>query len=239
MLQHSGRRRCGGFGFTLVVLTTSLGLWAIGPAASQAPGSSAATGPERSRLLGLQREAVSLLQQANAANDWRKSLLDASRQLEALGAEPGPGATSTSLIAVSAARRAASRRGRARDDRENNAAGTHGPPPRPLPPTAREGAAAARRRGRAGLDLPGKLSARRRRRSPAYGGHASAMGPAPAPPPSPDDGSPSPVTFEEPARLATKTYCGGADKRPHPRIGVRRASRWSTTTATAASTSIW
>ncbi len=38
------------------------------------------------------------------------------------------------------------------------------------------------------------------------------MGPAPASPPSPDDGSPSPVTFEEPTRLATKTYCGGAQK---------------------------
>ncbi len=38
------------------------------------------------------------------------------------------------------------------------------------------------------------------------------MGPAPAPASSPDDASPSPVTFEEASRLATKTYCGGPTK---------------------------
>ena len=49
-------------------------------------------------------------------------------------------------------------------------------------------------------------------KEPSYGGHASAMGPAPAPVSSPDDASPSPVTFEEASRLATKTYCGGPTK---------------------------
>ena len=46
----------------------------------------------------------------------------------------------------------------------------------------------------------------------AYGGHASAMGPAPANVPSPDDGAPVTVAFEEGAQLPARTYCGGPTK---------------------------
>src|SRR5205823_1654780 len=46
----------------------------------------------------------------------------------------------------------------------------------------------------------------------AYGGHASAMGPAPANVPSPEDGAPVRVTFEEGARLPARMYCGGPTK---------------------------
>jgi enediyne biosynthesis protein E4 len=45
---------------------------------------------------------------------------------------------------------------------------------------------------------------------PAYGGHASAMGPPPAAPPV--AGGPSPVQFEEVPGLTEKTYCGGRTK---------------------------
>src|SRR5262249_30453130 len=47
---------------------------------------------------------------------------------------------------------------------------------------------------------------------PAYGGHASAMGPPPTAAPTAPAG-PSPVQFEEvPGVLTTKTYCGGPTK---------------------------
>jgi enediyne biosynthesis protein E4 len=45
---------------------------------------------------------------------------------------------------------------------------------------------------------------------PAYGGHASAMGPPPEAPPS--TGGPSPVQFEEGPALSEKTFCGGRTK---------------------------
>ena len=45
---------------------------------------------------------------------------------------------------------------------------------------------------------------------PAYGGHSSAMGPPPRVAPKPAESSP--VTFEEPTRLAFKTYSGGPTK---------------------------
>jgi len=45
---------------------------------------------------------------------------------------------------------------------------------------------------------------------PAYGGHASAMGPPPAIPPI--SGGPSPVQFEEVTALSEKTFCGGRTK---------------------------
>ncbi len=47
---------------------------------------------------------------------------------------------------------------------------------------------------------------------PAYGGHASAMGPPPMPMPHSEDGRPSPIEFEERPGLAVKTYCGGPSK---------------------------
>ena len=62
-----------------------------------------------------------------------------------------------------------------------------------------------------GLTFQGSYS-QTKPKDPAYGGHASAMGPAPANIPSPEDGAPVPVTFEVGARLPTKMYCGGPTK---------------------------
>ncbi|HMF59187.1 MAG TPA: hypothetical protein VK595_02375, partial [Vicinamibacterales bacterium] len=61
---------------------------------TQAPGAGPAQLPNRATLLQLQREAVSLLNQAAraeaSAEDVRRALLDASQRIEALGAEPEP-----------------------------------------------------------------------------------------------------------------------------------------------------
>jgi hypothetical protein len=62
-----------------------------------------------------------------------------------------------------------------------------------------------------GLTLQGSYS-QSKVKEPAYGGHASAMGPAPAAPPPASGTLPSPVTFEQAARLPTRTYCGGPTK---------------------------
>ena len=62
-----------------------------------------------------------------------------------------------------------------------------------------------------GLTFEGSYS-QSKPKEPVYGGHASAMGPAPAPTLSADDGAPVPVVFEEGARLAARSYCGGPTK---------------------------
>jgi hypothetical protein len=65
-----------------------------------------------------------------------------------------------------------------------------------------------------GLSLQGSYS-QSKAKEPAYGGHASAMGPAPAQVSSAQDAAafaPSPVQFEEASHLPTRTYCGGPTK---------------------------
>jgi hypothetical protein len=62
-----------------------------------------------------------------------------------------------------------------------------------------------------GLTFQGSYS-QTRPREPAYGGHASAMGPAPANIPLPEDSAPVPVSFEVGAQLPSKMYCGGPTK---------------------------
>src|SRR5439155_25611025 len=62
-----------------------------------------------------------------------------------------------------------------------------------------------------GLTFQGSYT-RPKSEDPAYGGHASAMGPAPANVPSPDDGAPVPVTFDVGARLPWQMHCGGPAK---------------------------
>ena len=62
-----------------------------------------------------------------------------------------------------------------------------------------------------GLTFQGSY-AQTKPKDPAYGGHASAMGPAPPNIPSPEDGASVPVTFEVGAALPTKMYCGGPTK---------------------------
>jgi hypothetical protein len=73
---------------------------------------------------------------------------------------------------------------------------------------------AARLKGEAplGLSFQGSYT-QTKVAEPAYGGHASAMGPPPVAAPSTDGAAgPSPVTFEEVAGLTAKTYCGGPSK---------------------------
>ena len=72
-----------------------------------------------------------------------------------------------------------------------------------------------------GLTFQGSYS-QTKPKEPAYGGHASAMGPAPANIPSPEDGAPVPVTFEVGARLPDEDVLRRTDQGPHPRIGLRR-----------------
>jgi hypothetical protein len=224
MVQLTRRRRCGRFGFCLVAFVTSLGLCAIGPAATQSQVRSPAAIPDRTRLLGLQREAVSLLKQAARADapndDARRAVLEAGHRLEALGAEPDPepdrGAASDAATKplIDPSLRADLRRAAAElaafAKTQSNAPSSRldaGPFLALLEKVRNqlEGEVAL------GLSFQGSYS-QTKPKEPAYGGHASAMGPAPAPMPSPDDASPSPVTFDEAPRLATKTYCGGATK---------------------------
>src|SRR5206468_2814433 len=58
-----------------------------------------------------------------------------------------------------------------------------------------------------GLTFQGSYS-QTKPKEPAYGGHASSMGPAPANIPVPEDGAPVPVTFDVGARLPWTMYCG-------------------------------
>ena len=62
-----------------------------------------------------------------------------------------------------------------------------------------------------GLTFQGSYS-QTKPKDPAYGGHASAMGPAPANNPLPGDAAPVPVTFDVGAQLPWKMYCGGPTK---------------------------
>jgi hypothetical protein len=198
----------------MVALAAFLGLHAIGAATPQIPVSSRAassTGAtaERTRLLQLHRDAVSLLTRASRADtppdDVQRALRDAGQRLDALGAESSP-TTSTPLLAESLR---AELRQAARD---LAAAGTRLDPAPYLALLERvrtqlEGETAL------GLTLQGSFS-QAKTKEPAYGGHASAIEPAPAATPTAavEDRAPSPVTFEEAAHLPTRTYGGGPTK---------------------------
>ena len=180
-------------------------------------------GPAQSssvQLRDLQREAVSLLQRAARAgapaDEVQRALLDAAQRLEVLGAESAPQvpAESTGGPRLSSELRAELRR----------AAGAlatvakSGPDlSRPVdtgPVLALLERVQAQLDGEIalGLSLQGSYSQSKPKEA-AYGGHATAMGPAPADASSADaDPSPSPVTFEEAGRIPTRTYCGGATK---------------------------
>jgi enediyne biosynthesis protein E4 len=190
-----------------VVLAVSASLGAIGAfmpttAAQQAR----ADAQERTRLLELHRDAVSQVQQAarvgTPADQVRRALLDASRSLDGLSAGPRLDASLRREL-----RRAASDlKALASGDMRRVASATG--PVLTLLEKARaqlEGDAAL------GLTFQGSYS-QTKPKDPAYGGHASAMGPAPANIPSPEDGAPVPVTFEVGARLPSKMYCGGPTK---------------------------
>ena len=202
---RAGSRSC------LLAIVASLVLCVAGAAMSQAP----AEAPNRARLLGLQREAVSLLKlaarQDAPIDDVRRALLDAGQRLEALGAEPDPRVASDApgparlapALRTELRRAAADLLAASRPDSQRR---VDTGPFLALLERARvqlEGEVAL------GMSFEGSYS-QTKPKEPAYGGHASGMGPAPSP--SPDDGTPSPVAFEEAARLSTRTYCGGPAK---------------------------
>jgi hypothetical protein len=211
----------------LVALAGSVALCAVGAAVAQTPGAAGNEAAPRTRLMAIQREAVSLLERAARADTPRdevlRALTAASQRLDLLGAERDPQASSesrdASLLdpALRAELRSAARElagfaavaGDAARSRSGSSERIDTGPFLALLERVRvqlEGEIAL------GLTLQGSYS-KTQAKDPAYGGHASAMGPAPVGTPSPeDDGTPSPASFEEAARLPTRTYCGGPTK---------------------------
>jgi hypothetical protein len=175
-------------------------------------------GAARTRLLALRSEAVELLRQAAApgtSRDSGQAALDkAASKLERLGGDTGgeAGEAGKPPALASAELRGELRRA-AQSLRAGPGAGEwrfDAAPYLALLERARiqlEGGIAL------GLSLQGSYS-QTKVKEPAYGGHASAMGPAPTQvPPDADSGSgPSPVRFEERGGLTAKTWCGGPTK---------------------------
>jgi hypothetical protein len=203
----------------LVVFLVAIGAAAaLAPArgaAQQKPPTQPADAKERTRLLELQRAAVGQLQQAvregAAANQVRQALLDASHSLESLGAEPGPATGPSVTPPLDSSLRAELRRAAAEltavaSGDPQRAASSVGPVLALLEKVRSQLEEVA-----LGLTFQGSYS-QTKPKDQAYGGHASAMGPAPANTPTPEDGAPVPVTFEEGAHLPTKMYCGGPTK---------------------------
>ena len=187
---------------------------------AQAPAPGPAGDPERGRLLGIQRDAVTLVTEAARAGapaaTVQHALFEASKLLERLGAEPvkdAPPGTPPAPLAPGLREELR----RAARDLATTAQTVTGPaaPARfaAAPYLALLERVRARLEGEValGLTFQGSYS-QTKAKDPAYGGHASAMGPAPAEMPVDDDAAPSPVTFEEAARLPTRTYCGSPTK---------------------------
>ena len=208
-----------------VVLALSALLGAIGAFmpthAAQQPRADA---QERTRLLALRRDAVTSLQQAakegTPADQARRALLDARRSLEALSgpdpdAAPATAPTTPAAPAVTGLdpvlrrelRRASAEVAALASANPRGVAAAIGP----ILALLEKARAQLEADVALGLTFQGSYS-QTKPKEPAYGGHASAMGPAPANIPSPEDGAPVPVTFEVGARLPTKMYCGGATK---------------------------
>jgi hypothetical protein len=209
--RHRVRARSGSrpVAFVLLALLGAAGtLTSIQGARQQPPTTTQVSAQERARLLELQRAAAGQLQQAarNGAptDQVRRALLDAARNLESLGADTNP--LLPSELRAELRHAASDLAKRAAEDPQAAAAST-GPTLALLEKVRAqlEGEVAL------GLTFQGSYS-QTKPKEQAYGGHASAMGPAPADTPSPDDGAPVPVTFEEAARLPTRTYCGGPTK---------------------------
>ena len=187
-----------------------------GAGATPRAGQSAAGGTAHARLVDQHQRAVALAHQVTAASRTggaSSALRDLGAALEALG-----GASSAGLPAP--LRDALTRAGQAL-----SSIGAE-PPASAAALTAARVArevddrhvAALLERVRAALDTGTGLGltfqgsyAQSRPKEAAYGGHASAMGPAPVAP-AVSDNLASPVTFVERATLPTRTYAGGATK---------------------------
>ena len=215
---HRVRARPASRVFVVVLLVATGAVAALVPshgAAQQKPSIQPADVKERTRLLELQRAAVGQLQQAvregAAADQVRRALLDASHSLESLGAEPDPAAGASVTPPLDSPlraelRRAASELTAIASGDPQRAASSVGPVLALLEKVRSQLEEVA-----LGLTFQGSYS-QTRPKEQAYGGHASAMGPAPANTPTREDGAPVPVTFEEGAHLPTKVYCGGPTK---------------------------
>ncbi len=197
----------------LLLVLAGLVLFVGNGARTDTPGPQTPDGTERTRLLTLRGEAVDLLRQAaapGAGRDAGQAVLEqAARRFDALGGEPAAGKPPTlasaglraELRRAAQALRAAAAAGESRFDAAPYLA---------LLERARiqlEGGIAL------GLSLQGSYS-QTKVKEPAYGGHASAMGPAPAQMPAGEDATagPSPARFEEVAGLTARTWCGGPTK---------------------------
>jgi len=178
-----------------------------------------AAAQERARLLELQRAAVGHLRQAARegapADEVRRAIADAGRDLDALGAEPAAvppegGSHLNPLLPAplrSDLRRASADLTALASGNMQGIADATAPILTLLDKvrTQLEGQVAL------GLTFEGSYS-QSKPKEPAYGGHASAMGPAPPSMTSPEDAAPVLVTFEEGARLPSKMVCGGPTK---------------------------
>jgi hypothetical protein len=215
---HRVRARPASRVFVIVFLVAVGAAAALVPAhgaAQQKPSIPQADVKERTRLLELHRAAAGQLQQAvreGATPDQvRRALLDASRSLESLGAEPDPAAGPSVTLPLDSPLRAELRR--AASELTTIASGDS---QRVASSVGRVLALLEKVRSQLeevalGLTFQGSYS-QTKPKEQAYGGHASAMGPAPANTPTPEDGAPVPVTFEEGAHLPTRVYCGGPTK---------------------------
>jgi enediyne biosynthesis protein E4 len=206
----------------VLALSAALGALAAVMPTNGAPQEKAVTAraeaQEPTRLLELQRAAAAQLQQAlrdgAPTDEVRRALLDASRSLEALGAEPTPGTAPGTPAKTSLApslrgelRRAASELTTLASEETPRVASST----RPILALLEKVRSQLEGDVALGLTFQGSYS-QTKPKEPAYGGHASAMGPAPTNIPLPEDAAPVPVTFEEGAHLPTKIYCGGPTK---------------------------
>lgn len=200
-----------------------------GHTAAQGVNASASAVPERTRLLDLHREAVTLLQEADASGATAAAVAGALQRLatvlEALGTVTAPAGPEAPVMAALPADVRAELQRVARE----LAAVSRGQSTSTVSTltTARADRGVASAAIRAVLDrvrarLDGEVAlgltfqgtySQTRAKEPVYGGHATAMGPAPAAPPETDAATtPSTATFEEGARLPTRTWAGGPTK---------------------------
>jgi enediyne biosynthesis protein E4 len=192
------------------VLPRSAAIVVLAAAAALSGFSEAQKASDRARLLELQRAAAAHIEEARrggvSAEQIRRSLAEATRNLEALAEDPpADGTARVDASLRTQLRRAAAELTRV-DPTNTQSIRAATDPVLPLLEQAK-----SQIEGLLGLPFEGSFS-QSKPKEPVYGGHASAMGPAPPNVPSPEDGAPVLVAFEEGARLPAKMYCGGPTK---------------------------
>ena len=199
-LQPNGRavRRRG---VALPLLPVALAFCAAVTLLAQAPADAI-----RARLSAAQREAVALMNTASrvdaSSEEAGRALLEAARRFETLAADD---ATLLAPALRSDLRRAAA-------DLRASTGAERRIDVRPFLALLERVRIQLEGEVALGLTFEGSYS-QSKAKDPAYGGHASGMGPAPGPmEPSEADAAPSPVSFEEGAHLPTRTHGGGPTK---------------------------